>query len=132
MVIVSRVGKHSYIIRVTPEKEMGAHQSFLKPYNEDTCNKDPMPLFFHRRTIVDAKALPDEYEVEEILDHRITRGGKEEYLTWWKGWPKENASWEPPNHFFHRYSSDFVKYCKRKGLHQGLMKFLRDTPHEEE
>jgi hypothetical protein len=31
------------------------------------------------------------------------------FLTKWKGY--EGLTWEPVNHFFHRYSSDFIEYC---------------------
>merc|ERR1711881_269395 len=36
----------------------------------------------------------DEYIVEEILDHRVTRRGLEYYLKW-KGFSKEESTWEP-------------------------------------
>ncbi len=35
-----------------------------------------------------------EYEVEEVLDSRL-RSGKLEYFVHWKGYPKEEDSWEP-------------------------------------
>ena len=128
--ILSRIGEHSYEILVKPNKKMEAHRSWLKPYTEDMYNKAPVPLHYHRLKVVDEDALGDEFVVEEILDFRV-RHGKEEYLTWWKGHPKSEATWEPPNHFFHRYASDFVKFCKAKGLHEGLMKYLKDTPEDE-
>ena len=95
---------------------MGANRCDLKPYRPDTYNKDPVPLFFHRRTVVDDDALPDEFEVMRILDHRVTKKGDVEYLTHWKGCPEEEATWEPINSFFHRYSCDFVDYCARKNF----------------
>jgi hypothetical protein len=38
------------------------------------------------------------YEVECILDQRI-RKGKQQYLVHWKGYPKEEATWEPIENF---------------------------------
>ena len=73
--VVTRKGKHSYTILVKPTLEIKAHRSFLKPYAEDTYNRDPIPLFYHRRTVVDENAEPDDFEVEEILDHKIGRNG---------------------------------------------------------
>ena len=88
-------------------------------------------LNYHRMKVVDEGAKRDEYEVEKILDHRI-KNGKEEYLTQWKGCPISQATWEPPGHFFHRYAAHFVRYCKERGLHAELMRYLKDTPQEEE
>ena len=96
--IMSRVGESSYEILVKPGKIISAHQSWLKPYKEDMYNKAPVPLNYHRLTVVDEGALGDEFVVEEILDHRV-RNGKEEYLTWWRGSPKNEATWEPPTIF---------------------------------
>ena len=129
--IVTREGKHSYTILVKPGLEIKAHRIFLKPYMEDTYNRDPIPLFYHRRTVVDENAEPDDFEVEEILDHKIGKNGEERYLTHWRGYSKHDATWEPPSSFLHRYSADFVRYCLRKGLHKGLLKGLHGKPHDD-
>ena len=40
------------------------------------------------------------YEVERILRWRKAgRTGKKEYLTLWTGYPIEEATWEPEEHF---------------------------------
>jgi histone-lysine N-methyltransferase SUV39H len=36
-----------------------------------------------------------EYEVEKIVDHRRVQNGRIHYLVKWKGWSKENNTWEP-------------------------------------
>ena len=131
LVVLSREGEFSYTILVKPDLEVKAHRSFLKPYVEDTYNGNPIPLFYHRRTVVDAEAMPDEYDVEEILDHKFDKDGGERYLTHWKGFSKSEATWEPPSSFLHRYSADFIRYCLRKGLHKGLLKGLQEKPHED-
>jgi len=128
--IVTREGEYSYTILVKPGLEIKAHRSFLKPYTEDTHNRDPIPLFYHRRTVVDENALPDEFEVEEVLDHKEMKG-KPVFLTLWKGQTRKEATWEPPSYFFHRCASDFVKYCKKKGLYTELMRHLEEKPHED-
>jgi hypothetical protein len=38
------------------------------------------------------------YEIKRILDQRIQHG-KQEYLVHWKGYPVEEATWEPQDHF---------------------------------
>lgn len=46
----------------------------------------------------------EEFEVEDILEHRVRRYGKgvqdtrEEYKVLWKGCPKSKATWEPKHH----------------------------------
>ena len=129
--IVSRTGDNSYEIRVKPGKVMGANRCDLKPYVPDKYNKDPVPLFFHRRTVIDDDALPDEFEVVRILDHRINKKGDVEFLTHWKGGTEHDATWEPVNSFFHRYSSDFVDYCFRANYEPQILKYLSRKPHDE-
>ena len=43
------------------------------------------------------ESVDKEYEVEEILDSRVSGrgGGKLEYLIKWKNYPREELSWEP-------------------------------------
>src|SRR6202008_4940954 len=67
------------------------HASLLTPAHETTMNG---PLY--------SQPPPDiingepEYEVERILDERITgRARRHEYLVLWKGYPLSDASWEP-------------------------------------
>ena len=127
-IIVSREGNLSYTITIKPGKEMTCVRSFLKPYVEDTYNSDKIPLYYHRRTVIDEEAKEDEYEVDKILKHKIDAKGKEWYLTQWKGGSPEDASWLPPNAFFHRYSSDFVDYCIRNGVTSQVLKYLQRTP----
>jgi hypothetical protein len=66
------------------------------------------------------------------LDHKIDDKGNWSFLTWWRGCPQSEATWEPPNHFFHRYASDIVKYVRQKKLPLDIFKYLSDKPHGEE
>nr|CAI9689292.1 unnamed protein product [Rangifer tarandus platyrhynchus] len=43
-------------------------------------------------------ASEDLYEVERILDKRKSNKGKTEYLVQWKGYGREDATWEPEQH----------------------------------
>ena len=38
------------------------------------------------------------YEIEKILDER-RKHGRQEYLVHWKGYPEDEATWEPDDHF---------------------------------
>ena len=48
----------------------------------------------HRGRCKYTKMTEQDYEVEAILDER-TNGRAKEYLIKWKGWPKEDSTWEP-------------------------------------
>jgi hypothetical protein len=47
--------------------------------------------------VVQSNETEPEWEVEAILNKR-TRGRKVFYLVKWKGYPMEEASWEPEDH----------------------------------
>lgn len=129
-VVTGREGEHSYVVEIKPGVNIKAHRSFLKPYWEDKVEGEAIPLYFHLRTVVDPEAQPDEWTVEKILRHRVGPGGKLEFLTQWRGYGVEDSTWEPVNHFIHRYSSDMVQYCKDKDLRVDLTRYLSPTPQE--
>ena len=54
----------------------------------------------------------EEYEVEEILAHRSTRGGNKKYLVKWKGYTFEECTWEPAKNFKTHTLRDY--HAKRK------------------
>lgn len=58
--VVSRVGEHSYEIQVTPARRMAAHTSDLKPHVVDQYVGEPVSLYFHKRTQVDTRLIPEE------------------------------------------------------------------------
>ena len=66
---------------------MDTRRVFLKQCIPDAYNEAPVDLFFHQRTVADPEAKPDEFVVEEILDHKITSEGEWLFLTWWRGFP---------------------------------------------
>lgn len=65
------------------------------------------------------------YEVEDVIDHRWRNGWK--FLTWWKGFPPSQATWEPPSTFVLSTGSvneRFRDYLKKEGLDALLRKAL--------
>ena len=63
------------------------HISLLEPASEATSlatNEEIQP-----------ENDPDVYEVEKLLDTRITNNGQQEYLIKWKGYGAEENSWVP-------------------------------------
>ena len=88
---------------------------------------NPTPLHFHKRTIPDPEGSPDEWNVEKVVKHRISKG-KLEFLTKWEGADPGSETWEPVGNFIHRYSSELVKYCQNKGLVLNLTEHLSPVP----
>ena len=125
-VIVKRIGEHGYLVKLDVDKNITAHISFLKPYVEDEFSAHPKPLFFHQRTVPDLEATPDEWVVDKVVGYRV-KDGNPEFQVHWEGYDESQITWEPANHFFHRYSSDVIKYCVEKGIPLDVTKFL--SPH---
>ena len=121
--ILRREGEASYVIQLREGVKVSAHQTFLKPSFNKRFLGHPVPLYYHRRTVLDPEAQEEEWIVDRILKHR-TREGKLEFLVKWVGYEVEAATWEPVAHFFHRYNSDVLRYCQGKGLSLNVTKFL--------
>ena len=88
---------------------------FLKAWVEDPTTDRPLPLFFHRRTVVDEEAEPEQFLVEKILWHK-TVGGKLKFKTCWKGYPHEEATWEGAESFLAGLNTVWKEYCARHGI----------------
>ena len=58
----------------------------------------------------------EEWEVEAIKNHRMTRGGQNyQFLVAWKGWPESENSWEPES-FLRNASAVLEEYKRRHKL----------------
>ena len=69
--VVGKEGEYSYLVEVAPGEVKRIHRSFLKVHIADRFSGTPLERFFHRRTVIDEEAQPDEWEVEKIMGHRL-------------------------------------------------------------
>lgn len=90
--VEERIGRNAYLLKLpsTWKQHPVFHIARLKPWlSGDRVRKNipghqPGPL----------RRAEDTYEVEKILDTRISNG-KRQYLVLWKGYPRYDATWEP-------------------------------------
>lgn len=123
-IVKAREGERSYLIEVKEGVTIKAHRSFLKKCLNQTFQGQPIPLFYHKRTVIDPEAQVDEWIVEKILRHRINKKGEVEFLTQWKGFDATAATWEPVGNFIHRFNTDFLEYCQNKGIPIDVTRYL--------
>jgi len=129
MEVRRRIGETSYLIW-TGTRQFTAHASMMKESFDPGFGAPVADLsyigFAKRVKKVDEE--PPDYEADCILGHRKV-DGKWEFLTRWKGYRADSDSWEPLNHFFHRYSSDLVKYARTHDLgHLKVLEYLQTEP----
>ena len=76
-------------MKIHPTFQVSQLKSYKKPKSEDRTYQKPDPIL----TI----AGEEEYEVEEIINHRTRHRGRHigrEYLILWKGYPAHEMTWE--------------------------------------
>jgi len=96
--IIAKISAVAYKLDLPPNMRIHPvfHVSLLKRYTPNDDEKFP-----DREVIPPEPILVNdemEYEVEEILDQRITKKGNKsvpQYLIKWKGYPLHDATWEP-------------------------------------
>lgn len=102
-----------------PMRAKGIHDTFhvslLKPYVADTFNRHP-----EKDPPVRYADGHEEYEVEEILNHRKKRG-KQQYLIKWKNYPDHENTWEDEENLenakdtLHKYKASRRSFFFRGG-----------------
>jgi len=113
--VLGRTGQRSYEIEIKPSVSQMVHRSQMKPFRQDVMEGQKFPLHYFRLTPAEEVGHENEWQVEKILKHKKTPNGHM-FFTKWEGYPLSEATWEPVNHFFHRYSAPFVNYCLANGL----------------
>ena len=130
----SRVGKDSYLISPHSGVERSCHSSQLKPHVPELYSGVPTQLRFEaqQRDLDDAVFELGDFEVEKILKHRTPSSSSTrdwQFLVQWKGFPVEEATWEPVPTFIPRFNSPWRDYCAKLGLLPDILKYLRvDAP----
>ena len=113
--VVERSGQRSYVVEIKPGVLQNVARNQLKRFRNESPEGQNFPLHFFRLTPQEEIGHEDEWQVEKILKHKATKKGFM-FFTKWEGYPESEATWEPVNHFFHRYSAPFVNYCLANGL----------------
>ena len=91
-----------------------AHRIQLKPHVEDEHNESPTDLFYFSRKAVPVEVGPDEWLVDKIENHRVSKAtGEVEFLVKWKNWDGE-AQWQPWQNFFQLCNEEVLAYCHTK------------------
>ena len=98
--ILEKVGEGAWKLKIPPGWSIHPvfHESLLTPYHGPERHTRPLP---------DLVEGGEEYEVEKILDSRKRRGKPKEWLVKWKGYPLEEADWEPKENL--KNAMDLVK-----------------------
>ena len=93
-----------------------AHTSWLKTYWGPVYGGKKTELAYYKiNKNTTTKETQQELIVEKILKHK-KKGAQVLFLTVWKGYTEEAATWEPLGNFIHRYSSDLVMYAPELNL----------------
>ena len=99
--VISKIGASSYKLDITCEwKQIHIvfNEVLLSEYIEPKFPDQPQNT---RPPPIAAEGAEDEYEVDEIINSRKSRGGKMFYKVKWKGYGPHEWSWEPKNHVKH-------------------------------
>ncbi|KAF8699730.1 hypothetical protein AX14_000912 [Amanita brunnescens Koide BX004] len=96
--VVAAVGPSAYRVRIPASwKTYNVfNEILLKPYYAPHYPRQKA-IEEEKRNEQEGETAENEYEVEDLLDSRISKKGRGclEYLVKWKNYPREDALWEP-------------------------------------
>ena len=108
-IITEKLGPVTYRLKLPPTWKIHDvfHASLLTPFKQtqehgEIANLRPPPELINEE---------EEYEVEKVLRHR-KKGRLLEFLIKWKGYPEEEASWEPERNLTN--AADILDQYKRR------------------
>ena len=127
-----KIGESSWQLW-TGQRTFLAHPSSLKKYWGPVYGgKKTRRAYYKINKNTTSKETNHEWIVEKILNHN-KKGQQVLFLTVWKGFPEEEATWEPIGNFIHRYSSDSVKYAREhKLMYTSVLRHLSAEAEDEE
>ena len=117
----------SYVFEIKPVVSQYAHKSQLKPFVCDGPEGENFLLRYFCLSPQERLPGENEWQVEKILQHKTTAKGLM-FLTKWEGFPVSEATWEPINHFIHRYAAPWVAYCRDQGWQVEVLPHLSVRP----
>ena len=118
------------MIQVKPSVTQDVRMDQIKPDHHEVDEGPCVELFHSSSGYKAVDTAPDEWDVKDILRHRVGRNGKVEFETVWEGADPSETTWEPAQNFVPRYCYKFVEYLQRVGLDVGLVESPSATPGE--
>jgi len=106
--VLKTIGQNAYTLRL-PTRYGRLHNTFhvslLEPYRMREGREIPAPIE------IDGE---EEWEIEQILDHKDTAQGTQ-YLVKWKGFSTAENTWEPVEHLLNA-SEELARYRAASGI----------------
>jgi hypothetical protein len=103
------------------------HVHLLQPYiDSKAAFPDRVPYHARPAPAVQNDETEPEWEIEAVLNKR-TRGRKIYYLVSWKGYPMEEASWEPEDHLANakQIIAEFEEREQQRNMKHQVLRFRR-------
>ena len=117
-VIVRKVGKDVYAVRVGDNKILDRVHTQLRPRAPDPSGRPVTFEFTAGDVDSDNQGEDDDFTDERILADKLDPGtpGGRLYKARWKGFAASRDSWEPPSSFVPRYTTVWMDYLKKKNI----------------
>jgi len=119
--VTSRVAEHSYEIDYNGVKHV-VHLGQMRRHIKDEFNSNPVPLNYYSGKAPELEAQMEEWDVETILEHKLTPEGTLLFKTRWEG--SNIETWQDPLSFV-TPNEAFMKYCLDKNIPVDVSKWWR-------
>ena len=122
--VEQRLGATTYMIKTGPNSQREVHASQLRPHHADAMGCS-WPLY-HTSSLEDRQVEVDEFDVERVVSHKLSKSGDLLFLVKWEGCPDEENTWESATSFLPQYCRPWVDYCKKHNLKVDVLRFLKN------